>query len=927
MKTSIVSTALVLILLLGLASCSTKDVKVANLQVELKKQPIGLDVLQPRLSWQIASSLPNVQQDAYQIMVAESISDLEKESNLKWNSGKIESSLSVLIPYEGESLESTKDYFWKVKVFTNKGESDWANSRWAMAYLSEHDWKAQWIGIDSINSGGANIDQDQQLGWGAMTQKTRLSARYMRKEFDLEGGKPKRARLYIAGLGMYECYINGKKVGQDIFAPTATDYLKRVNYNVFDVSDLLQSNKKNTIAVVLGNGRYFTMRKEGVAHYGFPKLLMQLEVEDSKQQLTRIVSDQSWKMSLDGPIIANNEFDGEEYNANMEFEGWHNSGFDDSQWLIPHLVDAPEGKLQAQNNPNIMTMEELKPLSIKAHEDGSYILDMGQNMVGWLAVNLKGVKDKPIKMRFAELLKDDGTLYTANLRSANVTDIYTPSKDGLFSWQPTFTYHGFRFVEISGLDYLPDLASFTGKVNYDQMPTIGQFECSDATLNQIYKNASWGIKGNYRSMPTDCPQRDERMGWLGDRAAGCLGESFMFDNTLLYEKWMDDIEDAQLENGALPAVAPNYWKVYMDDVTWPSAYIHIANMLYEQRGDKQGIVRHYASMKRWLDFIQTNYMHDYIISKDGFGDWCMPPESMELIHSKDPARITSGAILSTSFFYRILILMSKFAVIADQAADSEIFLSLAANVKKAYNDRFFDKETAAYDNNTVTANIISLMQGLVPETYETKVFDNLVAKTEGEFKSHVSVGLIGIQFLMRGLSAYGREDLALRIATNRTYPSWGYMIENGATTIWELWNGNTADPEMNSANHVMLLGDLMTWYYEDLAGISTDKINVGFKKFTLKPVFPQGLSQVNASFESPYGTIKSAWKKDASSLSWEVNVPSNSSASIHIPAQSIAAITEKGNKIGLDERITTIDFVDGSAILTLNSGSYFFIVK
>ena len=889
------------------------NILVVNLKVETRTNPLGIDAVNPRFSWQLVSKQSNILQTAYQILVAESAEKLREEKDLVWNSGKVESGISVLIPYNGQKMESTKSYIWKVKVWTNKGETSWSNvGNWTMAFVENPLAKAQWIGMDSL------------LNSGKLTTKTRLSARYLRKEFKLEN-KVKSATLYISGLGMYECYINGSKISNDIFAPTATDYNKRVNYNVFDVKNLLSGNQ-NTLGVILGNGRFFSMRMENVpggdkldspaqVHFGFPKLLMQLNIEFENGETKTIVSDNTWKITTKGPIIANNEFDGEEYDANLELTGWTKSGYDDSSWKTPQKVTAPAGKLVAQLNPNITTMRVLNPIAVKKISKGKYVVDMGQNMVGWLAVKLKGTKNKPVTMRYAETTLKDGNIYTANLRGARTTDIYTPATDGMFSYEPRFAYHGFRYVEISGIEYLPSINDFEGKLNYDYMANIGTFETSDSTINQIYRNACWGIMDNYRSFPTDCPQRDERMGWLGDRATGCVGESYIFDNQLLYQKWAQDMNDSQRETGSLPDVAPAYWQFYSDNITWPAAYIHIVNMLYEQYGDTKPIQLHYTSMKNWVKYMQTNYMKDYIITKDQYGDWCMPPENLNIIFSKDSARITDGKILATSFYYRILNIMAKYAEIAGNQADKKEFLELAANVKTAYNDKFFQKEKAQYGNNTVTANIISLMQGLVPEGYEHKVFENLSGRIEGEFNSHVSVGLIGIQFLMRGLTAYNRPDLAYKIATNRTYPSWGYMIENGATTIWELWNGNTADPAMNSGNHVMLLGDLLSWYYESLGGIQTDKSEVGFKKIILKPIFPKGLNFVKTSHNSPYGMIKSEWNRVGETLKWKVSIPANTTADIVLPES--VEIEINGKKIAYK----SLKIATGSNF-TLGSGEY-----
>ena len=907
--------------LLALTGCKENAVRITEMNVELLENPVGLGEQHPRFSWQIASDRPDVMQAAYRIIVAPTQRDLDDETNLIWDTGEVSSDQSLFVVYDGPELASRQQCFWKVYVRTNLGDELWSESgNWSMSLLSADEWKAKWIGMDS------SLNETDRLA-----DKSRLAARYLRKEFNVDS-KIESARLYITGLGLYECYLNGRKVGSDVFAPTATDYNTNVAFNTFDVMEYLR-DKQNTIGVVLGNGRYFSMRlsPEGIGkpgnvikQFGFPKLLAQLEITYKDGRTEVITSDESWKLTTDGPIVANNEFDGEEYNANFEMKGWNENGFDDSGWIAPQLVAAPAGKLFAQRNPNIRVMDEIDPLSITALGDSAYILDMGQNMVGWLALTLKGEKDKPIKMRFAETLKPDGSLYMDNLRGALVTDIYTPGWDGVFSWEPRFTYHGFRFVEITGLNYKPELKSFKGKVVYDEMETKGSFESSDETLNRIFTNAFWGIRGNYRSMPTDCPQRDERMGWLGDRATGCFGESYMFDQALLYEKWLRDIQAMQRPDGCVPDVAPAFWSFDQQsgNVTWPAAYISVADMLYTQYGDLRAIRAHYDSMKKWIDFISGTQMKDDIVINDVYGDWCMPPERQDLIHSADPARKTDGRVLATSFFYRLLNIMSKFAAVSGHEADIAGYQALAARIKEAYNKEFLDAETGQYVNNTVTANLVSLMQGLVPDSLKTKVFENVVKKTEEEFGNHVSTGLIGIQFLMRGLTQYGRGDVAYTIATNKTYPSWGYMIDKGATTLWELWNGDTADPAMNSGNHVMLLGDLMSWYYECVAGIKSDPVQVGFKKIVMEPYFPEGLDWVNASTESMYGRISSQWKKSADGLSWKIGIPANTTAAIRIPAASADRVTDRGKPISENPAIRSVNAADGFVTFEAGSGEY-----
>ena len=859
--------------LAGLTGCNppVDSVEVTRLQVEMKSNPLGIDVAQPRFSWQIASDKPDLMQVGYRIQVAASPEDLQSGKNLLWDSGEITSDCSLFIPYEGEMLQSRQSYYWRVKVKTNQSAGDWSEVQmWSMAILNPTEWKARWIGENQMSNPG-ETDKDH----------TRLAARYLRKPFSINK-EVKRATLYISGLGSSESYLNGKRISEDIFAPMPSHYPTRVYYNVYDVTDLLQQGD-NLLGVVLGNGRYFAMRNPGMLTYGLPSLLAQLEMVYTDGTTEQVVSDTSWKVTSQGPIIANNEFDGEEYDARKELKGWNTAQYDDSAWKTAGLMDEPQGKLGAQPNPNLTIQDTVKPIQVIARSDGKYILDMGQNMVGWLNVQLKGKAGKPITLKFAEILNPDTTLYLANLRSAKVTDVYTPASDAAFTWEPSFVYHGFRYVEVDGLDYRPEPSDFSGYVIYDEMSTTGKFKSSNPLVDQIHKNAYWGIRGNYRGMPTDCPQRDERLGWLGDRVTGASGEAYLFNNALLYNKWLQDIEDSMSPEGSISDVSPKYWTIYNDDVTWPAAFFTVAEMLHRQFGDDSAIRRHYPAMKKWMQHMEQTAMQDYIITKDTYGDWCMPPEEQHLIHSQDPARKTDGSILGTSVYYNLLHLMMKFADICGKSEDIAGYQQLADKMKEAYNKKFFNPETAQYGNNTVTANMLSLRLGLVPEGYEQKVFDNIVQKTEVDFKGHVSTGVLGIQHLMRGLTEYGRKDLAYKILTNEDYPSWGYMINKGATTIWELWNGDTADPAMNSANHVMLLGDLLIWYYEDLAGIKCADDAVAFKKIEMSPVLPEGLDYVDASYESAYGTIESEWTRDGDKLTWRVVVPGNTSAQVYFP--------------------------------------------
>ncbi len=888
------------------------QVNVLNLTCEWRTNPLGIDVVTPRFSWQIQSGERNTTQTAYQVMVASSNEKLQANAADIWSTGKVYTSESVLVVYKGKPLVTGAKYFWKVKTFTNTGESAWSEPAFfSTGLLQKTAWKAKWIGYDKA------------AAWDSITQWSRLSARYFRKQF-VVAGTVKTATVYIAGMGLYELYLNGQKISDHVLCPAPTDYRKSVLYNTYDVTEFIK-NGSNAVATVLGNGRFFTMRQaykpKKINTFGYPKMLLQLEIEYTDGSKKTIVSDESWKLHVDGPIRSNNEYDGEEYDATKEFPGWNNTGFNDAQWLKPQLVQPPAGKLVAQMNEPMKVMKIIQPVSFNKINEDKWIIDMGQNFAGWMQMKVNGPRNTKVQLRFAESLKADGSLYTANLRDARVTDIYTLKGAGQESWHPSFVYHGFRYVELSGYPGTPSAANFEGQLVFDNLETTGSFSCSDTVLNGIIKNAWWGIASNYKGMPIDCPQRNERQPWLGDRATGSGGESFLFGNAALYAKWLNDIEESQTAEGAIPDVAPAFWNYYSDNVTWPGTYILVADMLHRQFGDKQSIIEHYASMKKWMNYMRGRYMKDFIVTKDKYGDWCVPPESLELIRSRDSLRTTKGELLATAYYYRLLQIMKRFAVVSNRPEDVRAMDELAVSIRGAFNKKFFNAALNQYDNNTITANLLPLYFDMVDADKRAAVFNHIYAKLQAD-GMHISTGVIGTQWLMRGLTENNRADAAFSVAANTTYPSWGYMIGQGATTIWELWNGNTANPQMNSQNHIMLLGDVVIWMFENLGGIKSTDSLPAFKQVIMKPSFITGLQEVNASYHSAYGKISSHWTKHDKQLVWNIDVPANTSAIVHLPAVSADAVLESGKVPSTQAGVQVISYENGEAVIKLGSGHY-----
>ena len=870
-------------------------VAVTSLKTERMTNPMSIDTPRPRLGWQLTSDKQDVMQTSYHIIVA---STKEKADNLEgdlWDA-TVNSDQSQWIEYAGKELRSNTPCYWRVKVNTTQGESDWSETAlWNVGLLNEADWKGRWIGLDKA------------MPWDVETEHSQLSARYLRTEFKVEK-EVRRATLYISGLGMYEAYINGKKVGDQVLAPAPTDYRRTILYNAFDVTSMLAA--ENAIGVTLGNGRYYTMQQNKkpykITNFGYPKLRLNLVIEYADGSKQTVSSDDKWRLNPDGAIRSNNEYDGEIYDARKELGNWTTVGYDDTKWMKAERVAIPTGTLRGAMSPNMKVLKTIKPVSVKKRGD-SYIVDMGQNMAGWLKTRIEGVNaGDTVSIIFSENINPDGSLNRANFRHAYSTDKYVADgkEEGRW-WAPTFVYHGFRYAEIKGMKDV-DVDDFIGEVISDEMAVTGTFESCDTILNKVYKNAYWGILGNYKGMPVDCPQRDERQPWLGDRARGCFGEAFIFDNNNLYAKWARDIVESQREDGCIPDVAPAFWNYYSDIITWPAALPFSLEMMYNQYGDDKPLRLYYPAVKKWLAHMKYQYKKDGLMPRDKFADWCLPPTDEKTIHCRDPKRVTDGTLIATAYYYQLNKLMERFAKILQKDSEAAEYAAEAAGVKDAFNKKFLTvnrgtspvpaslmyPDSTFYGNNTATANLLPLVFGMIDDDYvRSEVEKNIIYNIITENKGLMSCGIIGGQWLMHGLTDMGRADIAWLLATNKKYPSWGYMTEKGATTIWELWNGDTANPKMNSANHVMQLGDLIAWLYEDVAGISADPARPGFKHIVMKPDFSvDEMDDIKASYKSVYGDIVSRWRKDGGKLYWHVEIPANTTAEVHLPDGTVKNI-------------------------------------
>ncbi|MBQ6157658.1 MAG: family 78 glycoside hydrolase catalytic domain [Thermoguttaceae bacterium] len=915
--------------------------------------PQGIDDPRPHFGWRYqapvaadgADAVNNQTQSAYQLVLRNSPAGDE----ILWTSGKVESDQQTFVPYTGADLAPGTAYLIDLTVWNEDGTltdtitSTFSTGLWPTD-ADPNPWKGKWI------------DKSESEA------KPDLPARYLSKKASVASPTRKpilRATAYIAGLGYNELYIAGEKVGDHVLDPIYTDFEKRVAYNTFDVTDLMTRVQSGAfeaenpdeveavdypVGVILGNGRYYAPREPRADRA--PRLLFQMVVEYADGSSDLVVSDESWKMSADGPIQGNNDFDGEICDMRRAVTLEQAAADPDGDYFLEEselvsyavptpdaveVLEAPAGKLVAQMMPPMRVNDLIRPVSISEYKPNVYIVDFGQNFVGWVWMKVAGPAGTEVTLRHAETLIPDGEnagdLYTANLRYAKARDIYTLRDSGGAPqyYRPRFTYHGFRYLKIEGYPGRPTLDDFTGCVVGTDLAPVGRFRTSCEIINRIYHNIFWGTRGNYLSMPTDCPQRDERQGWQGDRAAESKGEMFLFDNITLYRKWMQDIEDSQRDDGNVSDVAPNYWPLYNTNVTWPSAQFLVPESIWLMYGDTSAIAKHFDSRKKWLDHIATFIKPDGTVDKDNYGDWCVPPERPELIHSEDAARRTNQGLLATSYYFKDLELSAQFADMLGRTDDAAELRGRAEAAKTAFNNVYYNAAEGKYDNGTQTSSALPLAFGLVPDGDEPKVFATLVNNIENVTDRHIGTGLIGGQWINRVLSAGGRDDLAYTFTTNTTYPSWGYMVEKGATTVWELWNGDTADPAMNSGNHVMLVGDLAIWYYEYLAGIQADSANPGFKHILMAPHVVGDLTMVDAAYDSIRGRIASAWTAENGVFTWTVLVPVNASATASVPTSDPASVRVE-NAAGGDAGLRGTE-TDGRVEFEIGSGVWKFTSK
>jgi len=904
---------LTLILIVSGFSCSLKkeSLRITGEKTEYYENPVDIGTSVPRFSWQLEDTMRNVQQEAYRILVAEYSRNLKPGKAEVWDTDWIESSESLFIPFEGKPLKSGRRYYWKVLVRdNNKREvvSEELNF-FETALLQSDEWKANWISFDG----------------GREENSFRPRSVMLRKDFNLKNSIEK-ARVYVSGLGNYVLYLNGEKIGNDLLTPGWTDYHKRVQYQVYDITDYVTEGN-NAAGILLGNMWWsggLGWRGAEVYSDGPLKAIAQIEVEYKDGSKDLILSDPTWK-AAQSPVTENSLYHGETYDARLEMDGWSKPGFDDSGWNPAETEDMSNIKLSTRISPPIQIMDTITPESVKEVKPGVFVYDMGFNMVGIARLSVSGEAGDTVVMKFAELLHEDGTVAQENLRSARATDRYILKGDGTESWAPHFTYHGFRYVQIEGFPGEPKKGNLTGLRFYSSASESGQFASSNDLLNNIWANIMNGQKGNMHSVPTDCPQRDERLGWMGDAQIFAPTSAYNMDMAAFYAKWLRDITDSQHETGYVFDVNPAIVVSGPSKAGWGDAVTVVPMVMYDFYKDKRILEENYEGMKAWVEYMrQKSIDHIYRWSEnegewEGYGDW--------IAVVKSPVQPISAA-----YYYYSTKLLSKAAGILENTNDQQFYSALSDSIRQAFHKRFFDSELLNYPSGTQTANLLPLNFSLTPEEHKDKVAKNIIDDVR-ERGNHPSTGFLGTAYLLPTLSRFGEHQLAYETAINEDYPSWGYMVKNGATSMWELWNSDTEPPDrMNSRNH-FALGSVGEWYYSHLAGIRP--LEPGFRKIKISPLPADGLDWVQSTYHSACGPVKSSWSKDGEAFHMDIEIPANTMAEVVIPILSPnrQVLTESGNVVTGNEETTDVKGIsvkeinDNSIVLEIKSGKYAFTLK
>jgi alpha-L-rhamnosidase len=879
------------------------QVTVTGLRCNHTTNPIGIDDVKPSLSWKLLSNEAAISQVAYQVVVGH---EIDPGTKVVWNSGKVTSTQSAFVSYAGNMLEYGKRYYWKVKIWDNKGrESSFSDVAFFETTLDGSNWKGDWISAPAVFD-FAKLNRDRYAMIRGAKADFLEPLPLLRKSFPINK-QVKQARLYIAAPGFHETYINGKKVGNDVLNPSFTNYDKTVLYNVYDVTPHLKQGE-NAAGVMLGNGWYNSTSKEV---WGFdkapwrddPTLRFQLEIEYHDGTKQFVLSDASW-ISKQGPITFSAVRQGEYYDARLEVEKWSEAGIDEKSWVAVRKVQGPVGTLRPQLIPATKVMKTFSPVQIKELPNGDIVYDFGQNIAGFVNVTLSGEKGSRVQFLYAEKTNTKGEADQSGINnlladSLFQVDRYTLRGDGNETWSPRFVYHGFRYIQVSFKGPKPSIKSITSSATHTSFEDAGSFSCSNELINKIQNATQWSYRNNFVGFPTDCPQR-EKNGWTGDAQLACETGLTNFNSFTSYQKWSVDIKDEQQPNGSLPGIIPTAgWGYYWGNgPAWDIACIVTPWSSYLYTGDTRALSDNYDVIKKYVDYM--NSRSPELIAEFGLGDW-IP------VKTETPVGITS-----TGYFYYGASTLAKIAGILGNTADEKKYAMLASLIKAAFNKKFFNEKAMTYGNGSQTALSCALFHGLVPDKYRQKIYQKLVEAVHAK-DDHIDVGVLGARYIQHALTDQGNAELAYKLVATKTYPGWGYWIENGATTLWEDWKGEA------SLNHIMF-GDVSSWFYKALGGIRPDEKNPGYKHFFIKPEFIGDLTWVKSSYESAHGTIVSNWKRDGKMITHEVTVPTNSQASYVVAAKNKSGVRVNGKSLA--EGAFETGTGDGKLFIKLPSGTY-----
>ncbi len=898
------------LILLGTQSFAQARLALGQLWVENKSNPLGVTEAAPRLSWTILSDGFQVVQTAYEIRVATNEKDLQRGRHLIWESGKINTDQSIHVPYKGSALRSAQRYYWQVKVWDNQGHaSDWSTAGfWQTGLLSASDWKAKWI--EPGYAGDAVFKPSPMLRKGFTTGKKIASA-----------------TAFITAHGLYEAFINGKKIGNAFLTPGWTDYTDRLQYQSYDVTDLIKQGN-NAIGVLLGSGWYRSPMAWGdnINHYGKKLgLLFQLEITYVDGSHRYIISDGSWKSST-GEIVYSEIYNGETIDARLKKTGWTLPDYKDAAWVSVHVKDYGFKNLITTENQLVTKHEVFHPVKVITTPKGEKVLDFGQNLVGWVVATLSGKAGDTVTISHAEVLDKAGNFYTANLRAAKAQDHYILNGDENEVFEPHFTWHGFRYIKVEGLSGNLNPDDFTAVTLYSDMPQTGHFSSSDTMLNKLEHNIEWGLRGNFLDIPTDCPQRDERLGWTGDAQVFSRTASFIRNVNSFFDKWMKDVAVDQFKDGRIPHVVPN---VLGPDQGGSAGWADVATIIpwnmYVAYGDKRILENQYTSMKAWVDYIKGVSKDDLWNTGFDFGDWLFyrPDDDND-----GRAAVTDKYLIAQCFYAHSTQLLINAAKVLGKTADVQSYTALLKKIKSAF-VREYMTPSGRLVSGTQTAYVLALNFDMLPEHLRVQAANRLVENIHS-YGDHITTGFLGTPYISEVLTRFGHTDVAYKLLLQKIYPSWLYPVTQGATTIWERWDGQKPDgsfenPGMNSFNHYAY-GAIGDWMYREMVGLDTyeGEEAVGYKHIKIQPHIGGGIQSAEASQLTYYGKLSCSWEVKDELLSLKIKIPVNTEATIFIPTNDATRILCNAVPIKDIKGLTVVGEKAGYLQIKTGSGNYNF---